>query len=58
VFHDALAAFRVAALCAPSLECAGLSSQRDALVPVTAACRLGVAASMVGARFGSWARVD
>jgi len=54
--HGAMAAFRVAALCG-YLITAQVSSQRGAIVPVTAACRLGVAASMAGVLFGSWARV-
>ena len=53
--HGAMAAFRVAALC--GIYTAQVSSQRGAIVPVTAACRLGVAASMAGVLFGSWARV-
>ncbi len=54
-----MAASRVAALCTLSSDESArvLARSVDAVVPVTAACRLGVAASMVGAFFGSWARV-
>ena len=60
---SALAALRVAALCKCALlfkmmPDTGLSSQRGALVPVTAAYRLGMATSRVVVLFGSvWARV-